>query len=70
MLSELALELRDRLCTVTVDVDQNPVHAEQIGVWGMPSLFLIQRGKTLAHKAGAAPKAVIRRWIEDTIGKA
>lgn len=35
----------------------------------MPSLFLFREGKSLAHRAGAAPKAVVTRWIDDTIGK-
>lgn len=70
VLSELAVALRDQLRIVTVDVDQDPVHAGQLGVRGMPTLFLFHDGKSLAHKAGAAPKAVVRRWIEDTIGKA
>lgn len=70
VLSELAADVQGRLRIVTVDVDRDPVHAAQFGVRGMPSLFLFKEGKILAHKAGAAPKAVIRRWIEDVIGKA
>jgi thioredoxin 1 len=70
VLSELAVELRERLRIVTVDVDRDPVHAGQLGVRGMPTLFLFHDGKILSHKTGAAPKAVVRCWIEDTIGKA
>ena len=36
----------------------------------MRTLVLFQDRNILSHKAGAAPKAVVRRGIEDTIGKA
>jgi thioredoxin 1 len=70
VLSDLAVDLLGRLRIVTVDVDRNPVHAGQLGVRGMPSLFLFHDGQVVAHKAGAAPKAVVRRWIEDALGSA
>lgn len=70
VLTDLATDHKDKLCIVTVDVDRNPVHAGQLGVRGMPTLFLFQDGKFLSQSAGAAPKDVSRRWIEDTIGKA
>lgn len=69
VLSELAADLEGRLRIVTVDVDQDPVHAAGLGVRGMPSLFLFHEGKLLAHRAGAAPKAVVRRWIDETLAK-
>ncbi len=67
VLAELSVEYDDRLRIVTVDVDQNPGFASQLGVRGMPSLFLFREGAIVGNRAGAAPKAAIRRWIDDVI---
>jgi len=52
---------------VKVNVDENPNSPAQMGVRGIPALFVFKNGQVVANKAGAAPKAAIQGWIEDSI---
>jgi len=38
-----------------------------MGVRGIPALFMFKGGEVVANKTGAAPKAAIQGWIEETI---
>jgi thioredoxin 1 len=69
VLTDLAHDLQGRLRIVTVDVDQNPHYAARLGVRGMPSLFLFQGGVIIGHQSGAAPKAALRRWIDEVLAR-
>jgi thioredoxin 1 len=38
-----------------------------MGVRGIPALFVIKGGQVVSNRAGAAPKAALQSWIEDSI---
>ena len=47
-----------------VNVDENPNSPAQMGVRGIPALFMFKDGQVVSNKIGAAPKAALQSWIE------
>ncbi|WP_019954321.1 thioredoxin [Yoonia vestfoldensis] len=66
-LEELSNEMAGKVKIVKVNVDDNPNSPAQMGVRGIPALFVFKNGQVVANKAGAAPKAAIQGWIEASI---
>jgi len=66
-LEELSNEMAGKVKIVKVNVDDNPNSPAQMGVRGIPALFVFKNGQVVANKAGAAPKAAIQGWIEYSI---
>lgn len=66
-LEELASEYGDKLKIAKVDVDSNPNSAAQMGVRGIPALFIFKDGVPVSNRAGAAPKAALKSWIDGSI---
>ena len=66
-LEELSKEYDGKIKVAKVDVDQNPNTAAAMGVRGIPALFIFKDGAPISNRAGAAPKAALKSWIEDSI---
>ncbi|MFY0308425.1 thioredoxin [Leisingera sp. D0M16] len=66
-LEELAAELGGKVKIAKVDVDSNPNSAAAMGVRGIPALFIFKDGQVVSNRAGAAPKAALQSWIEESI---
>jgi thioredoxin 1 len=66
-LEELSAEYAGRVKIVKVNVDENPNAPSQLGVRGIPALFLFKNGEVVSNKIGAAPKAALASWISDAI---
>jgi len=66
-LEELSEEMGDKVKIVKVNVDENPSAPAQMGVRGIPSMFLFKGGQVVSNKVGAAPKAALQSWIEESI---
>ncbi|MFT4707452.1 MAG: thioredoxin 1 [Ascidiaceihabitans sp.] len=66
-LEELSEELAGKVKIVKVNVDNNPNSPAQMGVRGIPALFIIKNGQVVANMAGAKPKAALKSWIEESI---
>ncbi len=66
-LEELAQEWNGKIKVAKVDVDSNPNTAASMGVRGIPALFIFKNGEPIANRAGAAPKAALKNWIETSI---
>lgn len=66
-LEELSTEMDGKIKVAKVDVDQNPNTAAALGVRGIPALFIFKDGQVVSNRAGAAPKAALKGWIEDSI---
>ncbi len=66
-LEELSEEMAGKVKVVKVDVDSNPNSAASMGVRGIPALFIFKGGEVVSNRAGAAPKAALQSWIEDSI---
>ena len=66
-LEELSDEMSGKVKIVKVNVDENPNSPAQLGVRGIPALFLFKDGNVVSNKTGAAPKAALQSWIEESI---
>lgn len=66
-LEALAEEYGERVKIVKVNVDENPESPASLGVRGIPALFLFKDGKPVSNKIGAAPKAALKSWIDESI---
>lgn len=66
-LEELSVELAGKVKIAKVNVDENPASPAQLGVRGIPALFLFKDGAVVSNKTGAAPKAALQGWINDSI---
>ncbi|AGI70159.1 thioredoxin TrxA [Octadecabacter antarcticus 307] len=66
-LEELSAEMDGKVKIVKVNVDENPNAPAQMGVRGIPALFLFKDGEVVSNKTGAAPKAALQSWIEEGI---
>ena len=66
-LEELSVEMAGKIKIAKVDVDTNPNSAASLGVRGIPALFIFKDGEVISNRAGAAPKAALQSWIEDSI---
>lgn len=66
-LEELSDEYGDNVKIVKVNVDENPNSPAQMGVRGIPALFLFKGGEVVSNKTGAAPKAALKDWIDGSV---
>ncbi|MGY9045631.1 thioredoxin [Puniceibacterium antarcticum] len=66
-LEDLATEYGDKIMIAKVDVDSNPNTAAAMGVRGIPALFIFKDGQVISNRAGAAPKAALKSWIDESI---
>lgn len=66
-LEELSEELGGKVKIAKVDVDSNPMTASNLGIRGIPALFIFKDGEPISNRAGAAPKAALQSWIEESI---
>ncbi len=66
-LEELSAEMDGKVKFVKVNVDENPNSPAQMGVRGIPALFMFKDGEVVSNKIGAAPKAALSSWIQSAI---
>jgi len=66
-LEELSDEYAGKIKIVKVNVDDNPNSPAQMGVRGIPALFMFKDGEIVSNKVGAAPKASLKNWIDEEI---
>ncbi|MBY4893984.1 thioredoxin [Jannaschia sp. EhC01] len=66
-LEELSDEYAGRVKIVKLNVDENGATPMQLGVRGIPALFMFNGGEVVSNKVGAAPKAALQKWIDDAV---
>lgn len=66
-LEELSDEYAGKLKVVKVNVDENPEQAAALGVRGIPALFMFKDGEVISNRMGAAPKAALKNWIDESV---
>jgi thioredoxin 1 len=66
-LEELASEYEGRIKVAKVNVDDHPTLPAQYGVRGIPALFMFKDGEIVSNRTGAAPKASLKGWIDETV---
>ena len=66
-LEELSDDYAGKVKIVKVNVDENPNSPSQLGVRGIPALFMFKNGQVVSNKTGAAPKAALAGWIDESL---
>ncbi len=66
-LEELATEYEGRIKIAKVNVDDNPGIPGKLGVRGIPALFMFKNGEVVSNRTGAAPKASLKGWIDESV---
>lgn len=66
-LEELSDEYAGKVKIVKVNIDENPDAAAGLGVRGIPALFMFKNGEVVSNRMGAAPKAALKSWIDESI---
>ena len=67
VLAELDEEYGGKIKIAKIDADVHQQAAMQLGVRGIPALFLFKDGKVVSNKTGAAPKAALQSWIDSAL---
>ncbi|MBN8857456.1 MAG: thioredoxin [Sphingobacteriales bacterium] len=57
ILKDVKKEIGETAAIIKVDVDKNPVAAQQFQIQGVPTLILFKEGKLLWRQSGVVPKA-------------
>jgi thioredoxin 2 len=66
-LERVATDLAGKIKLVKVDVDAAPKLAERFTVQAVPTLMVMRDGQVIARRAGAAPAAALRAWVEQAL---
>ncbi|MCZ0961302.1 thioredoxin [Paracoccus benzoatiresistens] len=66
-LEELSEEYAGKVKIVKVNIDENQEQAAALGVRGIPALFMFKGGEVVSNRMGAAPKAALKSWIDESI---
>ena len=66
-LEQLAGERAGSLKLVKVDVDTAPALSQRFQVQAVPTLLLMDGGRVLTRKSGAAPVAALRSWVDEVL---
>lgn len=66
-LEELSDEYEGKVKIAKVNVDENPNTAAALGIRGIPALFMFKNGEIVSNKTGAAPKATLKGWIDESV---
>jgi thioredoxin 2 len=61
----LAAEMAGRALVLKVDTQRYPQLAARYGVQAIPNFLVLNRGKVAFQQAGLAPRAEMRRWLEN-----
>jgi thioredoxin 1 len=67
-LDEISQELTGKLRVYKLDVDSNPLTANQFGIQGIPTLILFAGGQPQGQMVGLRPKSDLLREIERLLG--
>ena len=65
----IADEYKDRLNVVKVDIDEEPQLAQQEHIEVVPTLVIYRKGEALASIVAPESKAMIDRFIQETLEK-
>lgn len=64
IVDQLAEELAGKLKVAKLNVDDNPMVANALGIQGIPTLKLVKNGRIVDEMVGAAPKEHVLRFLQ------
>ena len=66
-LEELSEQYEGKVKVAKINVDHDQAVVAQLGVRGIPALFLFKDGEVISNRTGAAPKASLESWIKEAM---
>jgi len=63
---KLAQEMEGRALVLKVDTEAHPALAARFGVQSIPNFVVLRGGKAVFQRAGLAPRAEMRRWLQSS----
>jgi thioredoxin 2 len=66
-LERLAKRFAGRIKLVRVNVDEATYVSGRFEVRGVPMLMMLDHGRLMAKRVGAAPEDTLREWIEQAL---
>ncbi|MDQ4046458.1 MAG: thioredoxin [Actinomycetota bacterium] len=66
-LEQLARNFAGRVKLVKVNVDDSPQLSRRFDAKAIPTLLVMNGSRVIARQTGAAPEAVLRRWLEQAL---
>lgn len=69
-LEEIADELSGQVVIAKVDIEEHPEVASRFGVRNIPTMLLFKNGEIAATQVGAAPKSVLKNWLQQRLAAA
>lgn len=63
-LEKLASDLAGQVVIAKLDVDNNPMTAQQYGIQSIPTLLVFKNGQVVDSTMGAQPEAMLRKFLE------
>jgi thioredoxin-like negative regulator of GroEL len=64
----LAKEMAGQLIVLKVDTEREPEIAAEFRIQSIPNFIVFRNGQPILQRSGAAPRAELRRWIENQTG--
>jgi thioredoxin 2 len=61
---ELAREMAGKALVLKVDTEASPQVAARFNVQSIPNFVVLRGGRVVFQRAGLAPRAEMRRWLE------
>jgi thioredoxin len=65
--AKLAKEFKGQVLIAKVDVDRNPMLAQQFRIHSIPTMMFVKQGKIVGQSVGAAPEGALRDVIKQLI---
>ncbi len=67
ILEEIAIENKDKIKIIKLNIDQNPNIPQKYGVRGIPTLKLFKNGNLVETKVGSLPKSALLAWLQPNL---
>ncbi len=64
VVEELGRQYAGKLRVAKVNTDENPLHAGQLGIMGIPTLIFFKNGREVDRVVGVVPKATLTARVE------
>jgi thioredoxin 1 len=67
ILDTLAEEFSGKVVIAKVNTDDEPMHAQQMGVQGIPTMMFFNKGNLVHRQVGALPEPMLRDLFEQFV---
>lgn len=67
VLEKIAEKFGDKIQIIKINTDENPKIAEELGVSGIPSLFIFKNGEQISNAVGFMTEQALESWINKNI---